>query len=136
MKLPPGWITGRKKVTMRKFLTSTLAALIFGGAIAATALPSQAGSYRHRGHHKHNDATAAAIIAGIAGLAIGAAIVGSYNDRRDYRTRGYYDPHYRYRYKPGYAHARRHSYHICIRRERVWDPYADRVVMVERTFPC
>ncbi len=67
MKLPQGWITGRKKVTMRKFLTSTLAALIFGGAIAATALPSQAGSYRHRGHHKHNDATAAAIIAGIAG---------------------------------------------------------------------
>lgn len=142
---------------MRKFLTSALAAVTFGGAVAATAAPAHAEHNRNYGaysrHRSGGDATAAAVIAGIAGLAIGAAISSKNgNDRygRGYdRSYGYQDS---YGYGSGYGYdPRSDSYYsgrrggydsdygrqsICVTRERVWDPYEDRYVKVERRYPC
>ena len=87
---------------MRKLLIGGLAALTFGAA----ALPAPAalardyryghGYYRY-GHHRDNDD---ALVAGIAGLAIGAALASGS------RGGGYYDNGYRYRqygYSRGYS---------------------------------
>ena len=129
---------------MRKFIASTLAAITFGAGLAAVAAPADAASYRgstryysdrnHSGRHNGNDAAAAAVVAGIAGLAIGAALSshnsGSYAS--SYDAPGYgqsygYAPRYGYGYD---------SYRTCIVRQRAWDPYSDRMVMVERPVPC
>ena len=146
---------------MRKFLTSALAALTLGGAVAATAAPAQArddynDGYRH--HRGSGDKAAVAAFAGIAGLALGAALSsgngggrgysngyssrggyaysprydsysGGYSNRGGYDRggydRGYYDQGY-------YAQPDR----ICISRERVWDPYIERRVTIERRYAC
>ena len=142
---------------MRKVLASALAAVTFGGAVAATAAPAHAEHYRNYGNYSRHrgggDATAAAVIAGIAGLAIGAAISSKNgNDRygRSYdRSYGYQDS---YGYGSGYGYdpssdsyysGGRQSYgsyygrqSICVTRERVWDPYEDRYVKVERRYAC
>lgn len=114
-----------------------------GVALAATALTAAmpADAQRYRGRHHHDDA-GPAIVAGIAGLAIGAAIASDHGrDRyRDdyYRERGYrpdYDNYY-YRshgYYPtngyyAYDYQRR-GYNGCYV-ERRWDPYARRNVSV------
>jgi len=106
-----------------------------GVALAATALttamPADAQRYRHRGH---SDA-GPAIVAGIAGLAIGAAIASDHSrDRyRDdyYRQNGYaanYDDGYyrQHGYYPAngyYAHDyQRRGYRGC-RIETRWDGY-------------
>lgn len=103
-----------------------------GVALAATALstaaPAEAQRYRH---YRHHDSTGPAIVAGIAGLAIGAAIASSSRDRDVYyRERGY-DPYYDdgyYRshgYYPNdgyYAYEYRRRYPHCYV-ERRWDPY-------------
>lgn len=114
---------------MRKTLAAGVAAITFGGAIATAALPSVAAaqSWRgdhgwrggHRGdwgRHRDRDNTGAAIIAGIAGLAIGAALASSGN-RHDrygdygYGRRGYgYDRGYGYRYDRGYGYGRGYAY--------------------------
>ena len=132
---------------MRKFLTSALAAVTFAGAVAATATPAAADSYRYYRHHHHGgDTAAAAIVAGVAGLALGSALSSSgggyrsggyyresyprsYYDR-GYYSRGYYDDDYVYDY--GYSRRPR----VCINRERVWDPYIGRNVVIERRYPC
>jgi hypothetical protein len=140
---------------MRKFLASALAALTFGGAVLATAAPAQAehNSY-YRRHKDGGDDAAIAVIAGIAGLAIGAAIANK-NDDRDRYDRGYgYRDSYGYRnnYGTGYGYSpqsdryyrhHRHGYdgyydrsRTCVTRERVWDSYRDRYVRVERRYPC
>lgn len=136
---------------MRKFLASALAALTFGGAVVATAAPAQADSYRHRSYYRHHhhsggDKAAIAAIAGIAGLAIGAAIADGDNGRTRSRSSGYYSDRgysYRngYRYNPyddgyygDYYGGRRDR--VCITRERVWDPYIGRNVSIERRYPC
>jgi hypothetical protein len=66
---------------MNKFLTKT----VIGATLAATALtvaaPADAQRYRR---HRGND-NGGAIVAGIAGLAIGAAIASSNNRDRYYR---------------------------------------------------
>jgi hypothetical protein len=131
---------------MRKFLTSAIAAVTFGGAVAATAVPAEAQSYyRHGGYHRHhrgsNDAAVAAV-AGIAGLAIGAAIAdgnrGSRGYSSSYYRNGYsYDPRYEGYYGDYYGG----DYYgrgdrVCISRERVWDPYIGRHVNIERRYPC
>ena len=60
--------------------------MTFGGAVAATAAPAQAREYRHYGgydnryygRHRGND-TGVAIAAGVAGLALGAALASNGN---------------------------------------------------------
>ena len=69
---------------MRKILTGALASLTAAGALTAAA-PASARDYRH------HDNSGAAVAAGIAGLAIGAAIASG-ND--GYYDRGYYDRGY------------------------------------------
>lgn len=141
---------------MRKVLASTIAAVTFGGAVAATAAPAQAQSYYRHRDRDNNDAAAAAIIAGVAGLALGAALASKDKNRGYYNNRNY-DPRYGssrgyynngYGYAPGYAYAPQYGsaygagygsgygYRTCTRTERVWDPYRHRTVKVKRRFAC
>jgi hypothetical protein len=142
---------------MRKLLTSALAAVTAAAAVAAVATPAQAERYRYR-HRDNNDAAAAAVVGGIVGLALGAAIAGSNKDRRyddGYYRRGYYDNGY-YRGGGGYGYrddgyyrgysgysgysGRAYAYdygpRVCVSRERVYDPYYGRRVMIERRYAC
>ena len=96
------------------------------GATVLTAVAPTAEAQRYRRHHR--DDTGAAIVAGIAGLAIGAAIASGdrrYDyDRRYYRRHGYY-PTNGYYYRNHY----RRGWHRCTVR-RVYDPYIGRRVRV------
>ncbi len=106
-----------------------------GIAMAATALTAAAPADAQRwggyyGRHRGGDATASALLGGIVGLGVGAAIASSnrnryydrgyyydappppppvYRDRGFYRDRGYYYDNYRpacwteYRYDPYYG---------------------------------
>jgi hypothetical protein len=111
-----------------------------GVAMAATALtvaaPAEAQYYRHR---DRGDATGAAIVGGIIGLGIGAAIASSNNNRyydrgyynNGYIDRGYYDNRY---YDRGY-YPRNGYYDYNYRPRRCWverryDPYYGRGVPV------
>ena len=94
---------------MRKSLAAAMAAVTFGGAIAATAAPAYADAYNDYRYRRHGngDSTAAAIVAGVAGLAIGAALA-SKNDRYGnsrYGASRYYDRGYGYgdSYQYGYG---------------------------------
>jgi hypothetical protein len=132
---------------MRKFLTSGLAAVIAVGAVLATAGPASAerryyGGHHHYGHHGGDgDEVAAAIIGGVAGLALGAALSGSSQNRSGY---GYYDRGYDtgYRYDPRYdSYSRGYygpppGYRTCVTRDRVWDPYIGHHVTIERSYRC
>ena len=129
---------------MRKVLTTAIAAVTAAGAVLATAAPAEAQRYRHYDRHHHRgggDATAAAIIGGVAGLALGAAIAGNDGNRsRGYYSSGYsrgyaYDPRYD-SYDGGYYAYREPRYRTCISRERVWDPYIERRVTIERRYAC
>lgn len=106
---------------MRKALTTTLAAVTAVGAVLATAAPAEAQRYRHYDRHHHRgggDAAAAAIIGGVAGLALGAAIAGNNDGRRDrgYYSSGYaYDPRYD-SYRGGYYRYDEPRYRTCITR--------------------
>ena len=84
-----------------------------GMALAATALsvaaPADAQRYRgYRGgyyggwHHHHGERTGAAVLGGIVGLGVGAAIASSANRDRYYDRGGYYNGGY---YDRGYAPA-------------------------------
>jgi hypothetical protein len=142
---------------MRKLLTTALAAVTAAGAVLATAAPAQAEHYRYYRHHRHggNDAVAAAVLGGVAGLALGAALSSdgsrsrtyysgyAYDPRYDgyrrgyYRDRGYYGDGY---YRDGY-YGRPYAYYerpygVCISRDRVWDPYIQRRVTIERRYAC
>ena len=154
---------------MRKFLTSTLAAATFGAAVAATAAPAQARDYYdasgYRHHRSSGDKAAVAAFAGIAGLALGAALSSSNGGSRGYSSysSGYssrggyaYDPRYdsysggygrggydrgdyaRGGYDRGYDNRGYYAQpdRVCISRERVWDPYIERNVTIERRYPC
>ncbi|MBX3486174.1 hypothetical protein [Phenylobacterium sp.] len=130
---------------MRKFIASALAALTFGGAVLAAAAPAQADSrYRYYRHHSSGNTAATAAIAGIAGLAIGAAIADGNRGRSSsyyssgYSSRGYYDNGYRYdpRDDGYYGSYYDRGPRTCVTRERVWDPYIRRNVMIERSYRC
>lgn len=118
-------------------------AVALGATALTAAAPAEAqrwgggyGGYRH--YDRDNGGTA--IVAGIAGLAIGAAIASNRNDRyRDdyYRQRGfdpYYDDRYyrSHNYYPSdgyYAYQRRGYYNNCYI-ERRYDRYYDEYVRV------
>ena len=110
---------------MRKTIAAALAAITFTGALATAA--------EARPRHRHHDNDGAAIAAGIAGLAIGAAIASNGRDRyydRGYYGRGYYDgPRYRSGYydrgyygPPRYAYGPPRGYRNCRTMSR-FDPY-------------
>ncbi|MES2057444.1 MAG: hypothetical protein V4564_16035 [Pseudomonadota bacterium] len=120
--------------------------VVLGATLAATALtaaaPAEAQRYGYgRHYHRGNDA-GVAVVAGIAGLAIGAAIASDGRRNRDreiyYRDRGYdpyYDDNY-YRergYYPNdgyYAYRYRERYYSRCHIERRWDDYYDRPVRI------
>lgn len=113
---------------MRKLIATGLAALTFAGSIAAASAADAQSRYRR---HRHNDNTGAAVAAGIAGLAIGAAIASNndrryrYYDRYEYPRGRYYGGYYygprRYAYDH-YGYAPRYRARYCTTR-LVWDPY-------------
>ncbi len=102
---------------------ATLGLVLGATALTAAAVPAEAQRYRHR---DHGDA-GAAIVAGIAGLAVGAAIASNDHrydyDRRYYRDHGYY-PTDGYYYREHYR-----DYRNCYTR-RTWDRYSHRRVDV------
>jgi hypothetical protein len=110
---------------MRKLIAAGLAALTVAGGLSAA--PAQAQYHRDwDDYHRHHDNSGAAVAAGIAGLALGAALAD--NGRGRYAEGYYYGPPayaYDYYYGPNY-YGQRH----CSTRE-VWDPYIGRYV--ERT---
>lgn len=93
--IPPGY--AEDQTMTFAFKTLTLAAALGASALAATA-PAEAQRY---GGYRGRDDGGAAIIAGVAGLAIGAAIASN-ADRRD--DAYYYDERYEGRpdYRQGY----------------------------------
>ncbi|NIJ19728.1 hypothetical protein FHS95_001397 [Sphingomonas naasensis] len=100
------------------------------GASVLVAVAPAAEAQRYR-RYRHHDDTGTAIVAGIAGLAIGAALASGNDrrydyDRRYYRERGYYptDGYYYRDYQRRYR-----GWDRCHTR-RVWDPYLDRPVRV------
>jgi hypothetical protein len=123
-------------------MTTLLKKAGLGAALAATALtglasPAEAQRYYHRGGH--GDAAGAALVGGIAGLAIGAAIASNGRDRdRDvyYRERGY-APDYDYSYYRGHGYYPADGYYAYHYRgyghcwtEPRWDPYWHRRVPI------
>jgi hypothetical protein len=75
----------------------------------------------------------------VAGLALGAALSDG-GSRRTSRGGYYYDNGYRYDprydgYSRGYYYDRPH-YRTCVTRDRVYDPYIGRRVVIERSYPC
>ena len=108
-----------------------------GVALAATALtvaaPADAQRYRGYRHHRGGNAAGAAIVGGIIGLGLGAAIASSNNNR--YYDRGYGNRGYGYGYgQPGY-YPRAGYYNRDYRPRRCWverryDPYYGRPISV------
>lgn len=119
---------------MRMMLTK---AAIVTGAAAATfvaAAPAEAQRY-HRYRDRGGDVAAGAIVGGIVGLGLGAAIASSNRDRyydRGYYGRPYYGGYYDRRdYRPYRAYRPYRGYYRqrCVTR-RVYDPYIGRSVRV------
>ncbi|QNA85073.1 hypothetical protein G4G27_14500 [Sphingomonas sp. So64.6b] len=81
---------------MTTVFTKATLALALGATALTAAAPAEA--QRYGGRHRGNDNGGIAIIAGIAGLAIGAAIASSANDRRRGHHRGYRQNGYRETY--------------------------------------
>jgi hypothetical protein len=133
---------------MRKLLTAAVAALTLGGAMAATTAPADARPYGwhgggyHGGYHYygHGVNPGVAVAAGIAGLAVGAALAsprpaynGYYGGYDGYD--GYYAPSYAYP-SSGYYYYSEPSYRMCNVSRWVWDPYIGRNVRVMDRYPC
>jgi hypothetical protein len=126
---------------MRKLLIGGLAALTCVAGVVAPATEAAARDRHYYRYHRHHDDDGAAIAAGIAGLAIGAALASSgnrrgyyddgyrYDRRYRYYDRGYYGRPYGYYERPGY-YAYNRGYDRCRTTTR-WDPWAD--TYVQRT---
>lgn len=121
---------------MTKLLTKAVLGATLGATVLVVAAPAEAQRYRH---YRDRDRGGAAVVAGIAGLAIGAALASSANDpyrNRWYRDRGYrydYDDYY-YRQRGYYPtngyYAYRYRDHRQCRIERRYDPYYGRRMRV------
>ncbi|HEX3700991.1 MAG TPA: hypothetical protein VHV27_09990 [Phenylobacterium sp.] len=119
---------------MRKTLTAGLAALTLGGAIAAAAVPATAearsfhGGGRGGWDHHRGHGGGGALVAGIAGLAIGAALADGGHH--------YYRGGYGYGYGPDYYGYSGYGYGVCESRHWTWDPYIGRRVLVTHHYAC
>ena len=115
---------------MRTFLKKATLGVALGASALVASAPAEAQRYRH--YDRHRGDGGAAIVAGVAGLAIGAALASSnrYDRRYDYDTR-YYDQRGYYPsdgyYARNYYYDR--GYNRCVVR-RVYDPYIGRRVRV------
>jgi hypothetical protein len=103
---------------MRKIFTAGLAALTLAGGALAAAAPAQAAPYRY-GWHDRGYGPGPAIFAGVAGLALGAALADSHRYDGPYYARPYY-----------------HRYTTCYARRTVWDPYIQHYVVVSQPYAC
>ena len=111
-----------------------------GIAVAATVLtaaaPADAQRYRYRNYNRGGDVAAGALLGGIVGLGVGAAIANS--NRGRYYDRGYYyaappPPPRRYYYARGYGYGYGYGgydYRPRCWTQRQWDPYYGRNVRV------
>ncbi len=121
---------------MKKILTGALAALTAASALAISAAPASARDWDDRGGWgwRHDNDGGAAVAAGIAGLAIGAAIAGDHP---------YYGGYYGYAPAPVYYDAPPPAYYVgpsyygyygrCHAQWR-WDPYWRRYVRVRACY--
>jgi hypothetical protein len=120
---------------MRKAFTAAIAALTFGATALTATAPAVAaphagfhgggfhGGFRGRGFH------GGPFFAGVAGLAIGAALADPY----------FYGPgpYYYGPYGPGpYYYGPGPGYGFCYSRARVWDPEIGRYVFERARVPC
>lgn len=115
-----GKLLARKNFA-RKTLTGVLAAVTFGGAIAASTLDASAGQRRHGRQHSNNWGGAAAIGI-IGGLALGAiaASAARRNTHNSYGYSAYNDPYagsYQ-RYGSGYYQASGFGEVQCFKEKR------------------
>lgn len=118
---------------MNGFVKKGILALTAGATIAGLAAPAEAQRWR-RHHRGDGDEAAAAIVGGIIGLGLGAAIASSNRGRyydpyydRGYYDRGYYGGGY---YDRDYYRGHRGYYRERCYTRRVWDPYWGRRVRV------
>ncbi|HTG39460.1 hypothetical protein [Sphingomonas sp.] len=106
---------------------------LVAGATALTAASPAEAQWRRYHRDRGGDAAAAAIVGGIAGLAIGSAIANDrYRDRYyrgGYYDRGYYGPRYRGWNRGYYGPPRRFYRQRCFSRWQ-YDPYIGRRVRV------
>ena len=105
---------------MKKILTGALAALTLGGVVLGGASEASARGWDRGGNG------GAAVAAGIAGLAIGAAIASS---NHGYYDRGYYGPAPAY-----YVGPAAYSYYDSCRVEWRWSPRWGRYERVRACF--
>jgi hypothetical protein len=127
---------------MRKLITALLAAGTMAGAIFGAAAPASAqmrggwhgggwhGGGYYGGWHGGGSNWGLPLAAGIAGLAVGAAIAHPYYSSGYY---GYAYPAYGYAY-PAYGYGYGPAY--CQGGRWVWDPYYRRNVWVTQAYPC
>ena len=115
---------------MKKFLTGGLAALTLGAVVLGGATQASARDWDHHGNG------GAAIAAGIAGLAIGAALAG--NDHGYYAPApAYYGPPAPAYYGPAPVYSEGpeyYSYYRHCRTEWRWSPRWDRYERVRACF--
>lgn len=106
---------------MKTFLKKAGLGVALGAtAIGMTAAPAQAQRW-HRGYHHyhHGDTAGAAILGGIVGLGVGAAIASNHRDRYYYDDDdGYYAPP-----PPPVAYEYRYDYRPRCWTQWRWDPY-------------
>lgn len=124
---------------MRNLLKKTLLGATLGATVLTVAAPAEA---QYRRYHRDRDHTGAAVVAGVAGLAIGAALASGrrdrYYDRGGYgyynRGYGYYDRGYypRRAYNRGYYNRGYYDrgYGYRCRTRWTYDPYVGRRVRV------
>ena len=128
---------------MTNFMKKAGLGIAMAATTLAVAAPADAQRYGYRHYNRGGDATGAAIVGGIIGLGLGAAIASSNNNRyndRGYYNNGYYNNGYG-QYDRGYNpydrgyYPRNGYYNNNYRPQRCWverryDPYYGRGIPV------